>query len=88
MGEYRGKQLVALQGEYRYNFKGKMGLIGFAGLGSVYGSEVEANNGKILPSIGMGYRYTVFPENKMNIGIDVAAGRDDWGIYFRIGEAF
>ena len=88
MGEYRGKQLVALQGEYRYNFKGNMGLVGFAGLGSVYGSEVEANNGKILPSIGMGYRYTVFPKNKMNIGIDVAAGRDDWGVYFRIGEAF
>ena len=88
MGEYRGKQLIAVQGEYRYNFKENMGLVGFAGLGSVFGSEIEANNGKVLPSIGMGYRYTVFPKNKMNIGIDVAAGKDDWGVYFRIGEAF
>ena len=24
----------------------------------------------------------------MNVGMDVAAGKDDWGIYFRIGESF
>jgi outer membrane protein assembly factor BamA len=88
MGEYRGKQLMALQGEYRYNFKGNMGLVGFAGLGTVYGSNIESNNGTMLPSIGVGYRYAAFPENKMNVGIDIAAGKDDWGIYFRIGEAF
>jgi len=88
MGEYRGKQLMALQGEYRYNFNGDMGLVGFAGLGTIFGSNIESNNGKILPSIGVGYRYTAFPENKMNVGLDVAAGNGDWGIYFRIGEAF
>ncbi|NQX77654.1 BamA/TamA family outer membrane protein [Gilvibacter sp.] len=87
-GEYRGKQLVALQGEYRYNFKTTMGLVGFAGLGAVYGSNIDSNDGKILPSIGVGYRYMAFPENKMNVGLDIAAGKDDWGVYFRIGEAF
>lgn len=88
MGEYRGKQLLAVQGEYRYNFKGKMGLVGFTGLGTIYGSDIESHEGKILPSFGIGYRYTVFPENNMNVGLDLAAGKDDWGIYFRIGEAF
>jgi len=24
----------------------------------------------------------------MSIGMDVAVGKDDWGLYFRIGEAF
>ena len=46
------------------------------------------NNGKLLPSIGAGFRYAAFPENKMNVGIDIAAGKDDWGVYFRIGESF
>lgn len=87
-GEYRGKQLVAVQGEYRYNFKNKMGLVGFAGFGSIFESNIEDNNGKILPSIGAGFRYAAFPENKMNVGIDIAAGKDDWGVYFRIGESF
>ncbi len=87
-GEYRGKQLIAAQTEYRYNFKDKMGLIAFGGVGTVYESDIESNNGKILPSIGIGYRYLAFPKNKMNVGLDVAAGRGDWGVYFRIGESF
>ena len=41
----------------------------------------------LLPFFGT-FDIAVFPKNKMNIGIDVAAARDDWGIYFRIGEAF
>jgi len=24
----------------------------------------------------------------MNVGMDFAVGKDDWGLYFRIGEAF
>lgn len=88
LGEYRGKQLLAVQGEYRYNFKNDMGLVGFAGVGTIYGSDNESYNGNVLPSIGVGYRYTAFPENKMNVGVDIAAGKSDWGIYFRIGEAF
>jgi hypothetical protein len=28
------------------------------------------------------------PSSKISVGIDVAAGKDDWGVYFRIGEAF
>jgi len=24
----------------------------------------------------------------MNVGLDFAVGKDDWGLYFRIGEAF
>lgn len=87
-GEYRGKQLLAFQSEYRYNFKGNMGLVGFAGLGTIFESNTDSNNGKLLPSFGAGYRYTAFPENKMNVGLDLAVGNGDWGIYFRIGEAF
>lgn len=87
-GKYRGKGMMDMQVEYRYNFAPKMGIVGFGGIGTVYGSSNEDINGIILPSVGLGYRYTVFPTNHMNIGLDAAIGRDDWGIYFRIGEAF
>lgn len=87
-GKYRGKGMVDIQAEYRYNFSKKMGMVGFAGLGTIYGATDEENNGLILPSIGTGFRYNIFPANHMNIGLDAAVGRDDWGIYFRIGEAF
>ena len=87
-GKYRGKGMMDIQAEYRYNFTKKMGLVGFAGVGTIYGAIDKDNNWDILPSIGTGFRYNVFPSNHMNIGLDVAAGKDDWGIYFRIGEAF
>ncbi len=88
MGEYRGKQLIAFQSEYRYNFKHNMGLVGFAGIGTIFESNIESNNGELLPSAGFGFRYTAFPEYKMNVGLDIAAGKGDWGVYFRIGESF
>jgi hypothetical protein len=27
-------------------------------------------------------------EINANVGVDVAVGREDWGLYFRIAEAF
>lgn len=65
-----------------------MGLVAFAGLGSIFESDIKANNGKILPSVGVGYRYLAFSKNKMNVGLDLALGEGDWGVYFRIGESF
>ena len=87
-GKYRGDGLVALQGEYRYNFNPRMGLVGFAGLATIYGSETTDFDWRIYPAGGVGYRYRAFKEVKFNIGLDAALGKDDWGIYFRIGEAF
>ena len=87
-GKYRGDYLLAAQGEYRWNFNEKMSAAGFFGLATVYGSINESDEGVILPGIGTGFRYNVFPKYHMNIGFDVAAGKDDWGFYFRVGEAF
>lgn len=87
-GQFRGDGMMALQGEYRYNFLPKMGLVGFAGLATVYGSLTESFDWKLYPGAGVGYRYKAFPDVNFNIGLDAAVGKDDWGIYFRIGEAF
>ncbi|WP_067146204.1 BamA/TamA family outer membrane protein [Pseudotamlana agarivorans] len=87
-GKYRGDGLMAIQGEYRYNFNDKMGLVGFAGIATMYGSDTEEFDWKAYPGLGVGYRYAAFKKVKFNIGLDAAVGKDDWGIYFRIGEAF
>lgn len=87
-GQFRGDGLMAIQGEYRYNFHPKMGLVGFAGLATIYGSDTESFDWNLYPGAGIGYRYKAFPDVNFNIGLDAAVGKDDWGIYFRIGEAF
>lgn len=87
-GAHRGNYLLSVQGEYRWNFRNRFGAVGFAGLATVFESINESDDGKILPGIGAGFRFTAFTENQMNVGVDFAVGDGDWGIYFRVGEAF
>lgn len=87
-GKYRGDGTMAVQSEYRYNRFGKIGLVGFLGLATLYGSDTSEFNWDLYPGGGVGVRYQAFKTMKFNVGLDAAWGKDDWGIYFRIGEAF
>lgn len=49
---------------------------------------LDQDNGRLLPGVGTGIRFRAFPENNFSVGMDVAAGIGDWGLYFQIGEAF
>jgi hypothetical protein len=87
-GAYRGQSVLAAQLEYRWNFAKRHSLVGFGGIATVLEPVNEAHRGLALPAIGAGYRFTAFVDYHLNVGLDVAVGRDDWGVYFRIGEAF
>lgn len=87
-GKYRGDGILSVQGEYRYNFHRKLGVVGFAGIATLYGSDTDSFNWNLYPGVGAGFRYKTFEDVHFNIGLDAAVGKDDWGIYFRIGEAF
>ncbi|GBU07111.1 membrane protein [Bacteroidales bacterium] len=84
-GKYRDEQVYAIQAEDRWNFYKKFGLVGFAGLAI---TNSPKGSSSLLPAIGVGVRYKTIPSRNINVGIDVATGKDDWGLYFRIGEAF
>jgi outer membrane protein assembly factor BamA len=87
-GAFRGNYLLALQGEYRWNFHRRWGAVGFAGVATIFDGINESDNGRLLPGGGAGIRFRAFPETNFSVGIDAAAGIGDWGIYFQIGEAF
>jgi outer membrane protein assembly factor BamA len=87
-GAHRGDYLVAAQAEYRWNVWRRLGFVGFVGVATVFESINEADDGKLFPGGGAGVRVTAFTDNHMNVGLDAAVGDGDWGIYFRIGEAF
>ena len=87
-GKYRADQVYNIQTEYRLNFYKKWGLVAFGGLAVATDNFQGDNYSGILPAIGAGIRYMAIPSRRINIGMDVAAGKDDWGLYFRIGETF
>lgn len=91
-GKYKGKNMVALQAEYRLRFYKRWGAVAFAGTGSVWGNE---DNGETeferdwLPSAGLGVRYMVSKEKRINIRLDYAVGVDgNQGLYFGVMESF
>ncbi len=51
-GGYRGNYLLALQGEYRWNFHKRWGAIGYGGVATVFKAINESDNGKLLPGAG------------------------------------
>lgn len=87
-GKYRSDGVVDLQAEYRYNSFDRVGFVGFAGIATLCGSNIDDYNWKAYLGAGVGVRYKAFKKTKMNIGIDAAVGKEDWSVYFRIGEAF
>lgn len=82
-GKYRGEQEYSAQAEYRWNFYKRWGAVGFFGV-----AFVEKPSSGALPGGGIGIRFKIIRSRDINIGIDGALGKDDSGIYFRIGEAF
>ena len=87
-GKHRANQVYTLQTEYRWNIYKKWGMVAFGGIATAVNSPSEISFDGLLPAIGVGVRYMAVPSEKINIGIDVAVGKDDWGLYFRIAEAF
>lgn len=87
-GKYRGNQVYAIQSEMRWNFYKRWGMVGFLGFGTALDDFSDFSLDQVLPGIGTGIRFQMIESEQINVGIDVAVGKDDWGLYFRIGEAF
>jgi hypothetical protein len=87
-GKYRADQKYTVQAEYRWQFHGRWGLVGFGGFGWVTDRFSDIRFEDILPSVGAGLRFTAIEEWHVNAAMDVAAGKDDVVLYFKVGEAF
>jgi len=87
-GQYRDRNMASVQLEYRGQFYGRWGLVGFAGVGEVAPSVDELDGEDLLPSYGGGLRLMVSRKQRINVGIDYAVGKDTYAFYLRYGEAF
>jgi len=91
-GKYRGKHMMGIQVEYRRPLYKRFGLVGFAGVGSIWGQGDQENDlfeKDLLPSAGMGLRFQLSQERKINLRMDYAWGvNGNEGFYLGIMEAF
>ena len=87
-GKYRANQVYAVQTEYRKWFSERWGYVAFGGIATAVDSVGDMRFDGLLPAVGAGMRFLAIPKSKISIGMDIAVGKDDWGLYFRINEAF
>jgi outer membrane protein assembly factor BamA len=88
-GKHRGQQIYSGQAEFRWQFWGRWGLVGFGGLGWVAAEAAsDLRLDDTLPSIGFGARFLMIQDYRINARVDTAWGKNDHGWYFSIGEAF
>jgi hemolysin activation/secretion protein len=87
-GRYRDHNMYVIQAEYHSPPLWRLSLVVFAGLGDVYRLPADLRLRESKPSGGIGLRYRVFRDRRLNLRFDAALGRNDGGIYLGIGEAF
>jgi hypothetical protein len=87
-GRYRDHNLFLAQAEYHSPPLWRFSLVLFAGAGDVFHSYSTLDRISIKPAGGIGLRYRIFRDRRMNIRLDAAAGKGDRGIYLGIMEAF
>jgi outer membrane protein assembly factor BamA len=87
-GRYRDHDLIVVQSEYRLPLWRRIGLVGFVGLGDVAGKMNRFRAREAKTSAGLGLRYMLIPEEKMNLRFDLGFGKDTSGFYVTITEAF
>lgn len=89
-GRFRGRNMVYLEGEYRYRIS-RSGLIGgviFANVENFSGDLSQQYN-TLLPGYGLGIRVKLNKHSGTNLCVDYGFGKNgSGGFYVNIGEVF
>lgn len=85
-GRYRDKCASDIVFELRQHLYRRFGFAIWGGVGSIYNKFSDIHFDRLLPEVGIGYRWE-FKKNA-NVRIDVGLGKHSWGFTFGLNEAF
>jgi hypothetical protein len=89
-GRYRGRNMMYLESEYRFNVSKnkRWGGVIFANAQS-FSKDIKSELSVIAPGYGAGIRFKINPHTNTNVCIDYAFGSDgSKGIFVNLGEVF
>ena len=92
-GRFRENHLQVFQAEYRAHLFWRLGIVGFASVGTVENRLVDFDVNNVKFTAGAGVRFRLTKEEPINLRVDVGAGHNELdgftsGFYVTIGEAF
>ena len=87
-GRYRDQGILALQTEYRSAAWHRFGATVFASTGTVGSSLRDLAVRQFIVAGGVGLRFALTDDDRLNVRIDRGWSRGTSGTYFTLGEAF
>jgi len=85
---YQGEEVVALEGELRWQFWKRFSILGFAGAGNAWNHFEKLDNTQGVVSGGGGFRYELARKYGIHMGLDVGFSRDTTALYIQFGSAW
>ena len=85
---YVDRNMVSLQAEYRMPLFWRVGVVGFVGAGQVADSPGSFSINRFHPSGGVGLRFAMLREDKINLRIDYGRSSDDSSFEINFAESF
>ena len=86
--DYLGKRSASAQFEARWSLSRKWGLVGFGGAGFINETFSGVRERELIPSYGIGLRFTVLAAKRINVRLDYGRSTDSDAIHLSVGEAF
>jgi outer membrane protein assembly factor BamA len=88
LGRYRDRNMLVFQIEYRMPLLWRVGAVGFLSAGDVAPRGKNFELDELKYSAGAGLRVMMNAQEKINLRIDFAFGKDSRGVYVTLFEAF
>lgn len=87
-GHFRDQAMILFQTEYRFQIWKRFGGVAFGSLGNVAGAFSAFEVDKSKWNAGLGIRYMINTDDRLNLRVDYALGENTSGLYITFGEAF
>ena len=85
---YQGESVLFGELEIQYILNSRWRVLGFAGTGKSWDDDIFGQNDQSVYSGGAGFRYRLARKFGMDVGIDVAASKDEQVLYLTFGSAW
>jgi len=88
VGQYQDRRMLVGQVEYRRDLFWRFGGVAYVGSGAVAPTFDKLADSRFHLGGGIGLRFTLATENRINLLVDYAWGRGSSAFYVGLGEAF
>jgi hypothetical protein len=85
---HQGEEIAQAQMELRWQFWGRLSVLGFVGAGSAWNDFEKLDNSSSVVAGGPGLRYELARDYGIHMGIDVGFSRDATAFYIQFGNAW